>query len=108
MHSAIAKSAIDATADRRISRTRSHSLSGHSTKTAVVTSRLAIADIAHLHHTAERTATTVSALIAQLVHEHARLLADGLEQEADHTLDDLDPVTERTAVSPNVARARAA
>jgi hypothetical protein len=47
------------------------SLSGHSTKTAVVTSRLAIADIAHLHTAAERADTTVSALVARIVHEHA-------------------------------------
>jgi hypothetical protein len=46
-------------------------LSGHSTKTAVVTSRLAIADIAHLHTAAERADTTVSALVARIVHEHA-------------------------------------
>jgi hypothetical protein len=58
-------------------------MSGHSTRTAVVTSRLAIADIAHLHTAAERGDTTVSALVAQLVHEHAPQL-DANSQSDDH------------------------
>jgi predicted DNA-binding ribbon-helix-helix protein len=46
-------------------------LSGHSTRTAVVTSRLEIADSSQLHTEAERRGTTLSALVARLVHEHA-------------------------------------
>jgi len=75
-------SAIDAPVDRCIHLEHgATSLSGHSTRTAVVTSRLAIADIAHLHHAAERNATTVSALVARIVHEHAR---DVASQTTDH------------------------
>jgi hypothetical protein len=46
---------------------REQPLSGHSTRTAVITSRIPIADIAHLHEQAERDDTTVSALIARAV-----------------------------------------
>jgi len=91
-HPAIANSAIDATVARCIPRTRSYSLSGHSTRTAVVTSRLAFADIAHLHQTAERTATTVSALVAQIVHEHARHLAD---EDHPQTTDDASSISKQ-------------
>ena len=67
-------------------------MSGHSTRTAVVTSRLAFADIAHLHQTAERTATTVSALVAQIVHEHARHLAD---EDHPQTTDDASSISKQ-------------
>lgn len=53
--------------DRHISRTRSKSLSGHSTRTAVITSRIPIAAVAQLHHIAQHQDTTVSALIARIV-----------------------------------------
>jgi len=46
---------------------REKTLSGHSTRTAVITSRIPIAELAHLHQEAERDATTVSALIARAV-----------------------------------------
>lgn len=42
-------------------------LSGHSTRTAVITSRIPIAAIAQLHNVAEHQDTTVSALIARIV-----------------------------------------
>jgi hypothetical protein len=46
--------------------------------------------------------TTTSSIVAQIIAERLNTP----EQQADHTLDDLDPVTEQTAVSPNIARAR--
>jgi hypothetical protein len=51
---------------------------------------------------ARRNGTTTSSIVAQIIAERLNTP----EQQADHTLDDLDPVTERTAVSPNIARAR--
>ena len=44
-------------------------MSGHSTRTAVVTSRLRFADIAQLHSKAEDGGTTVSALVARIIAE---------------------------------------
>ena len=46
-------------------------MSGHSTTTCVITSRIQIADVARLHQAAERCGSTVSALVAELVHEGA-------------------------------------
>jgi hypothetical protein len=50
----------------------------------VLTSRVAIGDVAHLHKAAEQRDTTVSALVARLVHEHAPYL------DTEDASDDLD------------------
>ena len=54
-------------------------MAGHSTRTAVLTSRIPIADVARLHGVAEQRGTTVSALIAELVHDATPALAASTE-----------------------------
>jgi hypothetical protein len=58
---------------------------GHSTRTAVVTSRLAFEDIAKLHALAEQRGTTVSSLISSTVHNVLPLMGGkGDERARDH------------------------
>lgn len=45
-------------------------MAGHSTKTAVITTRIQIADVALLYAIAAKRGTTVSGLIAEIVHDH--------------------------------------
>lgn len=51
-------------------------MAGHSTTTCVITSRIPIADVARLHDAAEQRGSSVSALIAKLVHDASPNLAE--------------------------------
>jgi len=55
---------------------------GHSTKTAVVTSRIAFEDIAQLHTLAAERNTTISALISRCVHSTLPLMVAGEADDA--------------------------
>jgi len=57
-------------------------LSGHSTRTAVITSRVPIAAIAQLHNVAEHQDTTVSALVARIIADKLRGDSENEKQPA--------------------------